>query len=385
MLITRYLSKNLFWSALFIAVALTLVICLTQSLRFLELIVNSDAPSRLFLELIFYSLPKFLEVVLPIALTAAILFTYNRMTADNEVIVMRASGLSPRDLARPALVLSTLLTVALFTLTLWLTPVSYAAMQQLRLTAQTRYSALLLREGVFNTVGKDMTVYLRARTRDGELRGILIHDARDKDAPPVTITARRGTLAMKGDTPHVVVYDGLRQQADAATGEIGRLYFDQYVVEVKTPPEKIRPRAKDANEMTFAELLRPPAAAQTPLFTAEAHNRLLSPVMSFNFTLLALLALMSGVFDRRGHNRKVAAAVAACVALEGLFLGVSNLAKKDPSFLALEYAVALGPFLAGLFFLTESGENAGRRLLLALSRWRHAFSPPDSDRQAGAA
>lgn len=367
MLIARYLSRNLVWTAFFIAVALTLVIFLTQSLRFLELIVNSDAPVKLFLQLIFYSLPKFLEVVLPISLTCAILFTYNRMTADNEVIVMRASGISPRALARPALTLSAFLTAGLFVLSLWLTPVSYAAMQQLKLIVQNQYSALLLREGVFNTVGKDLTVYLRERTNTGELRGIMIHDSRDRAAPPVTITARRGIMTAQGDTPHVVVYDGLRQQLDIATGEMSRLYFNQYTVEVKNNPEKIRTRIKDANELTFGELLHPSPNMATA-FSAEAHNRLLTPVMSFNFTLIALGCLLGGNFDRRGHNRKVILAVISCLVLESLFLSFANLSKKHLIFVSIEYATAGLPFLFGLFLLTEKGEAFARTLLLSFMR-----------------
>lgn len=371
MLIARYLSKNLFWTAIFVAVSLTLVICLTQSLRFLELIVNSDAPIKLFLQLILYSLPKFLEVILPISLTCSILFIYSRMTADNEIIVMRASGISPRDLARPALFISAFLTAGLFILTLWLTPVSYASMQKLRLVVQNQYSALLLREGVFNTVGKDLTVYIRERTKAGELHGILIHDTRDHEAPPVTVTARRGIMAVQEDTPHVIVYDGMRQQADPATGEMNRLYFNQYMVEVKRNPEKIRARIRDANELTFTELLHP-TPSMTIAFAAEAHNRLLSPLMSFNFTLIALGYLLGGGFDRRGHNRKVVLAVITCLVLEGIFLGFANLAKKHLPFIGLEYLTAGLPFLLGLFILTERGETLARTLLLSVTRMKNA-------------
>ncbi len=44
MLVTRYLFKNLLTATLFVALTLTLVVWLTQSLKLLELVANSDAP-----------------------------------------------------------------------------------------------------------------------------------------------------------------------------------------------------------------------------------------------------------------------------------------------------------------------------------------------------
>src|SRR5262245_33901695 len=92
MLMTRYLMKNLLSATLFVALTLTAVIWLTQSLKLLELVANSDAPPLLFLKLVALSLPKFLEIILPLSLVTAILFVYNKMIMDNELIVLRSCG-----------------------------------------------------------------------------------------------------------------------------------------------------------------------------------------------------------------------------------------------------------------------------------------------------
>ncbi|HRJ66403.1 MAG TPA: LptF/LptG family permease, partial [Alphaproteobacteria bacterium] len=105
MLTTRYLFKNLFSVTVFVAVTLSLVIWLTQSLKLLELVASSDAPPSLFLKLVALTLPRFLEVILPLALVTGILFTYNKMIMDNELVVMRACGFDQFTLARPALTL----------------------------------------------------------------------------------------------------------------------------------------------------------------------------------------------------------------------------------------------------------------------------------------
>jgi hypothetical protein len=106
MIVNRYIFKNLFLATVFIAVTLAAVIFLTQSLRFLELVINSGASGGAFWMLTMLALPRFFEIILPIALMAGIIFTYNRMTADSELVVMRGLGLSPLQQAKPALVLA---------------------------------------------------------------------------------------------------------------------------------------------------------------------------------------------------------------------------------------------------------------------------------------
>ena len=50
---------------------------------------------------------------------------------------------------------------------LYLSPVAHGAFKDLQFQIRNQFTNVLLREGVFNTVGKDMTVYLRSRSRNG--------------------------------------------------------------------------------------------------------------------------------------------------------------------------------------------------------------------------
>src|SRR5690348_484396 len=141
MLVTRYLFKNLLNVTVFVALTLTLVIWLTQSLRLLELVANSDAPPSLFLKLVAFTLPKFLEIILPLSLVMAVIFTYNKMIMDNELIVLRSSGVDQYGLARPAILLSVAASLMLMVISGWVSPKSYEQVQELRQVIKTQYSA----------------------------------------------------------------------------------------------------------------------------------------------------------------------------------------------------------------------------------------------------
>ena len=78
------------------------LVWLTQSLRFIELVLDRGLSFWVFLELTSLLLPSFFAVILPITTFVVVLFIYQRMAGDREVTVMRAAGLSTFALSRAA-------------------------------------------------------------------------------------------------------------------------------------------------------------------------------------------------------------------------------------------------------------------------------------------
>lgn len=345
-----------------------MIILLTQSLRFLELIIDSGASGSVFWVLTALALPRFFEVILPLALVISTIFIYNRMNMDSELIVMRASGLSPMHLARPALVVATVVTIILLGITTWLAPVSLAGMNQMRQVIKAQYSTLLFREGVFNTIGKNTTVYIRHRTKEGEIEGILVYDSRPELKNPVTILAKRGVIVTTDEGQQVLVYDGSRQDFDPKTGALGRLDFERYTIDLPDSAGAVRQRWQEPNERTFAELLTPNTNIKRDMenkhnFLIEAHRRIVSPFLALSFTILALVCLLLGPTNRRGQTRRIILAVAGVILIQGLYLGTYNLAVKNIWGLGLMYLLVFGPMLGGLFLLSGFSENLRQKIL----------------------
>ena len=55
------------------------------------------------------------------------LFVYYKLTMDSEIVVLRAAGLSPLQLAGPALRLGLLATLVVYSISLYFLPASYRA------------------------------------------------------------------------------------------------------------------------------------------------------------------------------------------------------------------------------------------------------------------
>lgn len=361
MVFDRYLFKSLLIATVFMTVTLAVIIFLTQSLRFLELVIESGASSLSFWVLTALAMPRFFEIVIPIALMAATLFTYNRLAMDSEMIVMRAAGYSPLRLSRPALVLCAGVTAFLLFVTFWLAPVSLSRMQEMRQIIKAQFSTLLIKEGVFNAFGDDLTVYVEKRTREGELEGLLIHDTSDKWEHPITVIARRGVLIFSDEGQQVLVYDGSRQEFNPATGALNRLDFERYSIDLPEGKD-VRVRWAEPEERTFFSLLSPDLSEQrdrenTREFILEAHKRVISPFLAPAFTIMALCFLLLGAHNRRGQSVRVFLAVLSGVVIQGLYLFAFNLSERSAAGLFLMYALVALPIVAGLFLLSGMSEG----------------------------
>src|ERR671916_289701 len=129
-------------------------------------------------------------------------------------------GLSQWRLARPAIALALLSMAACYALNLLVVPRTQAAFRAWQFEIRNQLAAILVQEGVFSSVGDDLTVYARLRDRDGTLRGILIHDARERGAP-VTILAEAGRITPTPAGPRVTLENGQRQQVERAPPPAG--------------------------------------------------------------------------------------------------------------------------------------------------------------------
>ena len=144
--ISRYIFRQLLTTTTFVAVVLTIIVSLFGSLRLVDFIINRGLPVSVLFELIAFRVPGFLAIVLPLAIVAAILSVYNRLSTDSELVVMRASGVSQWTLATPGIVLA-LLTMALsFPLNFYVSPLMYSNFKAQQIDYRNAFSSILLQE-----------------------------------------------------------------------------------------------------------------------------------------------------------------------------------------------------------------------------------------------
>lgn len=371
--LNRYILRQCFGVMVFVTAALSAAIWLAQSLRLIDLIVNRGLSIDVFLYLALLILPRFLDIVLPIGVFIAVLFTFSRLTAESEMVVMRSAGLSHLALAKPGLVLAGIAFAVLMSLSAYFLPVSNRAFKDLQFEIRSRFVSSLVQEGTFTTIADKLTIYIRNRTDRGEVVGLLVNDSRNPQRQ-VTIVAERGAFVDSPTGSRIVMINGNRQQFDAQTRKLSLLTFDSYTLDLETLHDAPLVRFREAQERFLDELFSPPADADASLrqgFLVEGHRRILVPLSAFSFALIPLACLLPGQINRRGQLRRVILAIGIAFAYELLDLGVNSIAGRYAAAIPLMYAADLLPIVLGFGILLRGGIRLGFRRPALVARPAH--------------
>jgi lipopolysaccharide export system permease protein len=369
----RYILRQCLSMMIFVTGALTAAVWLAQSLRLVDLIVNRGLSAEMFLYLALLILPRFLDIVLPIGAFIAVLFVFNRLITESELVVMRSAGVSPFGLAKPVLVLSGLAFLFLMMLSIYFLPAANREFKNLQFEIRNRFVSSLLQEGAFTTISDKLTIYIGARNNYGEVIGLLIDDERDP-RHPVTILAERGAFADSAGASRIIMVNGNRQQYDRDTGKLSVLTFDRYVLDLDMMRDAPEGHFREPQERFLGELLFPPAdldPAMRESFLVEANQRITIPLTAFSFAMIPLACLLPGEFNRRGQLKRVLIALAGALAFQTADLAVKNVAGRYSMAIALSYLVDLLPFVLGLGIILRRGISFKfRRLPLATAATR---------------
>jgi lipopolysaccharide export system permease protein len=353
--LTGTMFRQLSIGLVLLATALTMVIWLVTSLRFVDMIINKGATLGIFIRLTLLSVPSYLPTILPIALFIIIVFVYSKLTSDRELVVMSASGLSPLQLSKPVLMLCGLVMLLTYSINLFFLPESYRMFGELKWHLRYNYSQVLLDDGKFNTIGDRTTVYISERESDNSLKGIFYHDETDSRSA-VTIMAKRGSLVKTDKGAQIVMFDGNRQERDVVTKNYSVLFFDRYVLSLDRYNEKKSYRTPDSRELTVPELFD--VASNTiiperdyPKYIVEGHKRLVLPLVPVAFSMIALVCLYAGGFTRRNQTKRIVFAALIMLVLQISILAAGNMSARNLALVPSLYILVLAPIVAGFVML----------------------------------
>jgi lipopolysaccharide export system permease protein len=343
--IDRYIFGQLLVALVLVTLGLVALIWLTQSLRFIQVIVNRGLSPVVFVRLTLLLVPSFAATILPITCFIVVVFIYARLAGDRELTVMRSAGMSDLALARPALAMGVCVTLLCYWLNIVLVPASLKSFHDYQYQIRNQIAAFLLEPGVFTQVTGDLTVYVQSRDAQNGLLGILIEDSRNKNAP-ATVLARSGQLQVTPQGPVVILEDGSREQVDSRTNRLDVLTFHRNVINLAQTAKSAAEDTTDSAAAPLSDLFNPSVPlsdSDRAKWLVEAQRRLSAPLTAIGFTLIALLAVLGGKFRRHGGLLRPLAAVAAVTLLVAAGLAVNNFSARSLALLPLIWIVTVVP------------------------------------------
>ena len=378
-LLGRYIFREILTSSLLGTLLATFVIFLHEADALLKLLVGTSPPPATIVELLALSFPPVLPFTIPFGVLVGILIGLGRLSADGEIVAMRAAGVSSRKVIAPVL-------------TFALIGMGLASWASLRLTPYSyRESARIVGELAASRSSADV----QPRVFIEDFPNTILYVDAVKPGPPgapvlwervfiADITKpeeRKKGIAEKADGPLITTAlyaiatsdpknnRVLLQMHDSSSHEMGKdlVSHDQWAsvvsqaLQVK-PPEQTSQRPR---EMGTRQLLHY-KGDDTLEAAIELHQRFTFPVAC---VMLALVGIPLGIATRKGGK--------SAAYLIALFLGffcywlssmaLQNVAKQRTLSVPVAIWLPNAVFgIAGVFFLSRMEKPGDRDVLSAL-------------------
>ncbi len=349
-----YIFKQIFVGFLLVCFSLLAMLWLTQSLRFVEMVTRQGLPVYLFAEMTSLLMPRIFNILSPVAVFVAVLFVYNRLIADRELVVMQSAGISPWQNSKPAVALGILLTVFNIFMMNWGIPASEKLFRALEWKVKHNLTQMVFREGEFTDLRNNITIFIDTHEDDGSISGIFVSDE-SKPNLKVTLTAEKGRLIQTDSGPRILFINGVRQEVNKETFQFSTLSFSRYSAEFSTMESK-KKRNETVREKSFWELIN--SGKDTTLAPkdvrkniVEGNRRILYPFYNLAFAILACVGLLVGNFNRRGQSKIITLQIISMILIMGGDLAFTNLAGRSLYILPLMYLNCILPLLFCLYLL----------------------------------
>ncbi len=305
LLLYSYISAEIlapFFASLLI---LNGVLFIGRLMQVVDLIFAMNIGLTDFIRLCVYLSPKLLLFSLPMASSIAVIIAFTRLTNDNEIVALKAAGVSLYKMMPPVILFAACTALITGYSAVHFIPAGSTAMNNLFIKLATEKINSGVRARRFSDNTGALVIYAEEVTpRTRAWKGVYISDLRDK-AHPVTIIAARGTL-----TPHLDrMYISLSLDNGTMHRTDGRLTqtikFAHYNINLPVkPPKLIAGVGTSRSSMTQEALLKAahnPAKtpAQRAEFLSEYHKRLALAGGCFILTILGMPLALRGRPGRR--------------------------------------------------------------------------------------
>ncbi|MGC9159554.1 MAG: LPS export ABC transporter permease LptG [Terracidiphilus sp.] len=199
-ILTRYILGEILSHALIGCVIFTFVLFMKELPGILEMVVHNRSSFTSVVEVILFTLPNFFMVTIPMAVLVGVLLGLSRLSADSEIIAMRASGLGIGYLVRVASIVAIGGTLLGLGNSLYLAPLSNQAIMATD-KALAFEASYLIEPRVFDEDFRNFVLYVqdvRSGTGAANWRQIFMADTTDPNNPQI-ITAASATVASDGN------------------------------------------------------------------------------------------------------------------------------------------------------------------------------------------
>ena len=191
-ILRRYILKETAGSFLAAFVVLSFIFMVFKIIKLADLVINRGVNLFSIIKLLLYILPEAATWTMPISVLVATLLAFGRLSADNEITAMRASGISLYRLVFPLVIVGLVISLISYEFNDWLIPSFRFKMRRLTAQIGTKNPAAYLEAGTFIKDFKGCIIFIYGIDKN-KLTNIRIYQPQE-GKPTRTIIAQKGEL-----------------------------------------------------------------------------------------------------------------------------------------------------------------------------------------------
>jgi lipopolysaccharide export system permease protein len=260
-IVQRYLLKEFFLPFVVNIAFFSFVFLMTQILEITNMVVNYNLGLFRIVLIMIYTLPFFLEFVIPMSVMLSVLLTFLKLSADNEITALKAGGIGLYQLLPSVIVFSTIGGLLTATISLWGLPWGQTNFKRLAVETAQQHLDAVIKERTFNDAFKGVMLYVsHLDTRSRLLTDVFIEDQRTPNIV-TTVVAPSGNLLNDVVRSRVVLrlYNGMINQVDVQRRSVNTVQFSTYDITLDLKQGKnVAMESGDQNprDMYFPDILR---------------------------------------------------------------------------------------------------------------------------------
>ncbi|MDA3897442.1 MAG: LPS export ABC transporter permease LptF [Desulfobacteraceae bacterium] len=256
--VNRYIFKELIPPYTMNLVFFIFVFLMRQILEITNVIVNYQVGLSAFFLMLAYSMPYFLAYVIPMSVMMSVLLTFLRLSSDNEIVALKASGISIYHLVPPVILFSVINALLTAYMGIYGIPWGEYSYKQMAMNVVQSNFNIGLKERQFNDSFDGVMFYVnRIDTEDNSLKDIYIEDQRNKEFS-TTIVSPKGRIFDSENRLSFILslYDGVINQVNLKSRAVHSIQFDTYDLnlDLKNAVKNIRKKKTKPEEMRLDEL-----------------------------------------------------------------------------------------------------------------------------------
>ncbi|MCX5696280.1 MAG: LptF/LptG family permease [Candidatus Omnitrophica bacterium] len=298
-----------------------------------DLVINKGVDIISVIKVFLLMTPYIITYALPISILVAVLMSLGRLSSDNEIIAIRASGINIFKLILPVLTLGLILSLGLVLFNDRAASYAHYEYRKTLIEIGVKNPTAAFEEGVFiNSFQKYVLFIYKVDQKRNRLLNVRIYEPQGEDKPTRTIVARSGEFISVPEKNNVKLklMDGTSDEPDPNNPtNFYKLNFKTYFMNLNmADAQKNTNIEKKYKEMTIQELskevkkLRKEGINPAPLIN-EIHEKL---TLAFSCLVFILMGIPLAIITRRREKSiNIGIAILIIVVYYPLLIGCESL------------------------------------------------------------